>query len=417
MGHVLKTEAGTYRANWRDPAGRQKAKTFKTKKEANAYLAEVESAMNHGDYIDPRAGKIRFGTYAERWLSARTVEARTAERTLSLMRTHVLPQWADWPVSRIDHLAVQEWITDLGRTLAPGTVTKCLSVLQMILATAVRSRVIAVNAAEGVKVAGSRKPTNEPATISREAFFGKLLPALPPEHRAIVCTAAGAGLRWGECAGLAWGAVDLEHGRLRVVQVAVETPGAVVVRPYPKSRAGVRSVPLPRFVVDALKTQRRDGELVFPSHTGTPQRRANFRKRVWLPALVRAGLLGAVVQLGEHRYRAVRPDRNGVDQATEFTTEREAVEHVALRAHGGLRFHDLRHSYASWLVTDGVPVNVVQKVMGHEQASFTLNRYTHAPDDYEDRVRAAFSTSADFPLTFDLQAPQGDQEPDDPAVN
>jgi integrase len=79
------------------------------------------------------------------------------------------------------------------------------------------------------------------------------------------------------------------------------------------------------------------------------------------------------------------------------------VEHVALKAHGGLRFHDLRHSYASWLVTDGVPVNVVQRVMGHEQASFTLNQYTHAPDDYEDRVRAAFSTSADFPLTFDLQ--------------
>jgi integrase len=40
------------------------------------------------------------------------------------------------------------------------------------------------------------------------------------------------------------------------------------------------------------------------------------------------------------------------------------------------KFHDLRHCYATWLVSDGVPVNVVQAVMGHEQASTTLNRYT-----------------------------------------
>jgi hypothetical protein len=76
---------------------------------------------------------------------------------------------------------------------------------------------------------------------------------------------------------------------------------------------------------------------------------------------------------------------------------------VATRAHGALRFHDLLHSYATWLVSDGVPVNVVQKVMGHEQASTTLNRYTYAPDDYEALVRDAFESSAEFPLSFDLQ--------------
>jgi hypothetical protein len=44
-------------------------------------------------------------------------------------------------------------------------------------------------------------------------------------------------------------------------------------------------------------------------------------------------------------------------------------------------FHDLRHCYATWLVSEGVPVNMVQAVMGHEQASTTLNRYTHVPAD------------------------------------
>jgi hypothetical protein len=49
--------------------------------------------------------------------------------------------------------------------------------------------------------------------------------------------------------------------------------------------------------------------------------------------------------------------------------------------------------------TDGVPVNIVQKVMGHQQPSTTLNRYTHTPDDYENRVVAAFCGPADFSLT------------------
>jgi Phage integrase family len=64
----------------------------------------------------------------------------------------------------------------------------------------------------------------------------------------------------------------------------------------------------------------------------------------------------------------------------------------AERAAGGPRFHDLRHSYTTWLVTERLRVNVVRRVMGHEQTTTTLDLYTHTPDDYEDRVRAALAT-------------------------
>ena len=79
-------------------------------------------------------------------------------------------------------------------------------------------------------------------------------------------------------------------------------------------------------------------------------------------------------------------------------TERQAVAQVAKHASGSLRFHDLRHSYATWLVSEGVPVNVVRKVMGHEQTSTTLDIYTHAPDDYQARVLAALDGRAAFSL-------------------
>ncbi|WP_234038834.1 tyrosine-type recombinase/integrase [Micromonospora coerulea] len=400
MGFVRKTPAGAFRACWRDPAGAQKSKSFRTKREANAFLAEIEGSLNRGTYVNPHAGRTRFGDFAQQWLATRTVEARTAERTVSMLRAHVLPKWGDWPLGKVDFMSVQEWVTSLGRDLAPATVSRCYHLLSMILRTAVQARLIAANPAEGVKLPRDRSRDVKPVTISREEFFGRLLPAIPPPHRAIVSAAAGAGLRWGECAGLTWSSVDLDRASLRVVQVAEETHGGIVLRPYPKSRAGVRIVPLPGFLLAALRELHASSEtpdprtLVFRDRVGRPLRRSNFRRRVWLPSLVRAGLLGQVVNAGPHRFRAVWPDREGVEWSAEFTTDREAIACVAAKAAGGMRFHDLRHAYATWLVTDGVPINLVQRVMGHEQASTTLNRYTHTPDDYAARVLAAFNSAA-----------------------
>jgi hypothetical protein len=64
------------------------------------------------------------------------------------------------------------------------------------------------------------------------------------------------------------------------------------------------------------------------------------------------------------------------------------VNHVARHRAGGLRFHDLRHSYATWLVDDGVPPNMVQRVMGHERATTALDLHTRRTDN-SDRILCA----------------------------
>lgn len=132
--------------------------------------------------------------------------------------------------------------------------------------------------------------------------------------------------------------------------------GHVRLKPYPKSKAGRRTVPLPPFVVQALTEHRRNFEpgedgLIFVTRTGEPIRRDTFRSRVCKPSPRRAGL----------------PI--------------------------GLRFHDLRQSYATGLVSDGVPINDVASVIGHEQTSPTLNRYTHSTADRDRRVLASFAAS------------------------
>ena len=90
---------------------------------------------------------------------------------------------------------------------------------------------------------------------------------------------------------------------------------------------------------------------------------------------------------GEHWMASWTDDKGHKGTAT-ADSEDEAVTEVAHRQAGGLRYHDLRHSYATWLVDDGVPPNMVQRVMGHERASTTLDLYTRRTDDADRILRA-----------------------------
>ncbi len=93
-------------------------------------------------------------------------------------------------------------------------------------------------------------------------------------------------------------------------------------------------------------------------------------------------MLGKLTVIDDHTVRAGWTDTTGATLAKEFPTDREAILHITKSCAGGLHFHDLRHSYATWLVDDGVPVNMVQRVMGHERSSTTLDLYTRRTDDH-----------------------------------
>jgi integrase len=386
VSHISHTPAGAYRANWRDPSGRQRAKTFPTKKAARQFLAEIESSITRGLYVDPHVGRTLFADHATRWMSGRNTEATTAARDASVMRTHVLPQWGSWPLSKIDHSAVQAWVTELSKQRSPDVVGKCYQLTAAVLRSAVSNRLLAFNPCEDIRLPPRRRHDCDERIISREELMTVLLPVMPDRYRAIVATAGGAGLRWGEAAGLCADAIDLDQRRLRVIRTIIEVSGQTSFKPFPKSAAGRRTVPLPPWLVEIIREHRESypsGEngLVFPNAVGRPLRRTLFRSRVWRPALVRAGMLGTVAIVDDDTVRAGWVDPTRAELIKEFPTEREAVLHIARSCVGGLRFHDLRHSYATWLVDDGVPPNMVARVMGHEKITTTLQLYTRRTDD------------------------------------
>ncbi|MCA1600798.1 MAG: site-specific integrase, partial [Acidobacteria bacterium] len=111
MGSIRKRSNGAYEARYRDPYGRGRSKSFRTKSEARSFLTYVESSKQTGVWIDPQRARIRFDVWAEEerktWSDLRPA---TRARADSLMRSHVLPEFGEAPLGSITPLAVQTWV-------------------------------------------------------------------------------------------------------------------------------------------------------------------------------------------------------------------------------------------------------------------------------------------------------------------
>ncbi|WP_216892026.1 tyrosine-type recombinase/integrase [Nocardia alni] len=79
-----------------------------------------------------------------------------------------------------------------------------------------------------------------------------------------------------------------------------------------------------------------------------------------------------------------------------FSKYEQAVQHVSRSEYGGLRFHDLRHSFGTWLADDGIPPHRLAKIMGHENITTTMQLYVRRTDDHE-AIRKSLGEQPDTP--------------------
>ncbi|MEV6274454.1 tyrosine-type recombinase/integrase [Nocardia sp. NPDC051832] len=401
MGFIDQLDSGKWKAFWREPSGSQRSKTFATKKEAKTFLAQVEVSKSTGIYVSPHAGRMLFGDHAEQWMKTWNVDRTTEARDESIMKTHVLPQWKGWQLGKIDHLSVQKWITELCDRRSRATVVECKRMMSGVMRSAVKNRIIGADPTIGVRIPKRRIRDTDEQVFTREEVRQQLLPAIRPEHhRTLVATAAFTGMRWGEAIGLCRDAVDLDRGIVRVIRTVTEVAGHCEFKPFPKTQAGRREIPIPKWLGAQLDDHIREhgtghNGLIFTNEAGGALRRTLFRSRVWRPSLVRAGLLGEVWEEPDHGgFEANWMDEDGDVFSEVFAKYDQAVKHVARYEHGGLTFHDLRHSYGTWLADDGIPPHRLAKIMGHENVTTTMQLYVHRTDDH-DTVRGSLGDEDD----------------------
>ncbi|MEU2456445.1 site-specific integrase [Streptomyces sp. NPDC012473] len=371
-----------YRARYVGPDGTEKSKSFpdRQKRLAENWLANVATDMTRGQYIDPRAARVTFKGYAEKWLQAHSADLSSQIVTEQRLRLHAFPVLGSRPLDsfRPEHLRELVSALEANPGVSGAYARNIYGDVRAVLSAAVDDGLLPRNPCSAKSV---RPPTVERRRVTPwlPSQVQAVRKALPPRYRTMVDTGAGCGLRQGEIVGLAEDALDFEGGILRVVRQVKLIRGKAVFAP-PKCNKE-RDVPLPSSVAEALRLhmdacepievtlpwRKPDGpkvtaRLLFTNTANGVVWRSNFNIQEWKPALALAGLI---------------PDaREG-----KYTSARE---------HG---MHALRHFYASVLLDAGESIKAVSQYLGHTDPALTLRVYAHLMPSSQERTRKAVDSA------------------------
>jgi integrase len=349
-----KGEQTAWIADYFDQAGKRHIKTFKTKREATAWLVPTQNEVKQGIHT-PESASITVAEAAKLWLEKSDLE-KLERSTLRQYRNHVdlhiVPsRIGNEKLARLSTPAIEAFRDDLLRKGSRAMARKVLASLKSILGEAQRRGLVAQNAAQPVRVDVKKREQGKLAVgrdIPSKEEVQAILAHAGGRWRPFLITAVFTGMRASELRGLPWIDVDLDRKVIAVRQRA-NLWGEIGA---PKSAAGDREIPMSPMVVNALREWRLAcpkgaAGLVFPNGAGNVENHANIANRGFYALQRSAGL---VDEDGKPKY--------------------------------GL--HALRHFFASWAIERSFSAKRVQALLGHSSIQMTFDRYGHLFPSLED---------------------------------
>lgn len=369
---------------------------------ANAWLAKAQHESTQGEFVDPRRGRITLKEYVDaHWWPRRDYDNPSTERTVrSRVWTHILPHLGHLPLNGIRTEQLGLWLKTLKESAGSGTGNEAWRYLSAILQSAIDDERIRHNPCK--RQTTLKVPVRPPAKArawTKETVLA-VRAGIDERFQIAVDIGVGAGLRSSEVFGLSVEDVDFE-GRRLLVRRQVKKVGAQLAFALPKGEK-TREVPVPDYLLDAIRahldarpaglvtlpwkdprppeTARQTKDRAPQSHRliltgawGGAMRRDGFDRRIWKPALAKAGLIPAPVEKQipvKHRPGAFRTDK----------------VYEESRENG---FHSLRHTFASVHLDSRENVVAVSKWLGHADPSITLRIYAHMLPEADGRGRTA----------------------------
>lgn len=336
---------------WRDPEGRSRSKSVKTLMEARSLAAKVKTSLDAGSYRDDRRSTITFEEYAAGWLESSPGGASYRASRESLLANHVYPKVGDLRLVDLTQADVRQVVGGMrlrsGKPVARSTAQSTAQLISVILRAAEDEGLIEAAPLPRRWPLPEQKPDRRAFLEVGEAEA--LIQAIDPYWRPLVMFLADTGCRWGEAVGLTIDKVDIERGIVVISAALAEVRGRFSLKTPKSGRSRVVLLPARTTVAlqtyldefgtgqfsDAVSGQVVTG-LVFHGRLGAPPQRSQFRRRVWNPAVAKAGL----------------EDRHPVP-------------------------HSLRHTHASHLIAGGVDAVSVASRLGHSRTSVTTDIYGH----------------------------------------
>ncbi|BBL78430.1 Tyrosine recombinase XerC [Rubrobacter xylanophilus DSM 9941] len=342
------------------PEGRKRRTLYAdTRKEVADKLAAALAEASNGLVYD--AEDATLADYLTRWLEdcvRGSVRPTTHKSYAWLMQRHAIPAIGHIKLKKLTPAHLQGlYRAKLDGGLSPRTVQYLHVVLHRALKQALRWGLISRNPAEAVDPPKVRKEEMRPLSPEEARRF--LEAAEGDRLEALYVLALTTGMRQGELLGLKWEDIDLDAATLTVRRTLTAAEGGRPLFSSPKTAKGRRSIRLTPGAVAALKAHKvrqaeeklrsplwKDYGLVFTTEAGTPIDRHNLIQRSFLPLLRRAGL-------------------------------------------PKIRFHDLRHTAATLLLSKGQHPKLVQELLGHSTIAITLDTYSHVLPGMGDTLAAA----------------------------
>ena len=376
-----------WEAGWYEPDGTQRKRLFPRRSDAETFTASLEDDIRSDRYIDPSAREQTFAAIAEAWLASKNrIKDSTWRRYRRELDNYVLPKWGATPIGAITRPQIDAWILHLRDGTAPHVFDVNHHIKQTArvpakMAPAYLGHIVRSTFGGPLRyaVAESIIGRNPLANVELPRSEGDLEHDLPhlthldietladtareltgrPVDRALLLLLAYSGPRIGEATALRVRDLEPTHQRARIHRTwTVDREGRRKLGPVKTWEK--RWIPIPTFLMAELADLTAAGapdDFVFTAARGGAIDGTNWYNRVWRKTRIAAGL------------------------ATTMSV------------------HDLRHVAATNAIAAGADVKLVQQMLGHKDATETLNSYAHLWPDRVADVIAAVEQRRNDPLT------------------
>lgn len=342
MASISKRPEGRWRARYRDANGKEHARHFDRKVDAQRWVDEVTAAIVTGSYIDPKTARTTVETWCDTWLEGYRTRRPSSVRQAEVHLKQVTAAFGTMALSPVRPSHVKAWTAKLKADGAADSYVYALHArLGQVLGDAVHDGILARSPVSRRTSPGAGK--QRPYVATTEQVWA-LHDAVPDHLRAAVLLGAFVGLRTAEVVALRVEDVDFMRG---VVTPVVQWPDVEL-----KTETSKTAIPIPRDLALELSA-------AVAAYPGVGRVVTDGRGGQAGPWLLD---------------RAVRGARGTAKLPADF------------------RFHDLRHYLASLLIASGADVKVVQARLRHASATTTLNTYAHLWPDSDESTRAAVGT-------------------------
>jgi integrase len=335
---------------------------FRTKKEAEAYLADLVAKANKGEYAD--YDNMTVKSFLELWLEQycrHNLKPSTFANRKNLVEARIIPVIGHYYVNDLKPIHFTNFYTEMANK---GYKSDYIHTMHSTLRTAfkhalkweIASRYVMTNV-DAPKL--EKRKQLETWTLEEASEFLRFTEAIENDYRHIIYVLAiFTGMRKGEILGLRWQDIDWDRKAVQIVQTVYKTLKNAPSIQTPKTAGSVRSVSIPDNVLDELRVHKKkqnemrlkfgsayqNNDLICPRPDGKPM------------------------------------DPRGVNEHFEECVKKSSVKKI--------RFHDLRHSHATIMLKLGEHPKVVSERLGHKDVNITLNTYSHVlPNMQEDAAR------------------------------